>query len=103
MAPEANLFKKNPILKDFIDNPNVNSYDVSLEDAQKIINYIGTKVPANIKANHLDILDALNDTRAAQLDAFPEMQGVRAKYGDFKNAFNSINTIKARYPYKFYG
>lgn len=90
MAPEAKaVLRKTPILKDLINDPKL-SDNVSLEDTQKIINYIGTKVPSTIKANHLDIMDALNDIRASQLDAFPEMQGVRDKYGEFKNSFNSI-------------
>lgn len=90
MAPEAkSVLRKTPILKDLLNNP-ASADNVSLKDTQDIINYINTKVPRNIKANHLDILDTLNDTRAAQLDAFPEMSGVRAKYGDFINSFNSI-------------
>jgi hypothetical protein len=90
MASEAkSIFRKTPILKDMMENPSL-ADNVSLKDTQKIINYINTKVPRNIRANHLDILDTLNDIRASQLDAFPEMEAVRAKYGDFKNAFNAI-------------
>lgn len=90
MAPEAkNVFRKTPILKDLLAKPEL-ADNVSLRDTQDIINYINTKVPRTIKSNHLDILDTLNDTRAAQLDAFPEMADVRAKYGDFKNAFDNI-------------
>ena len=90
MAPEAkNILRRTPILKDLLNDPQL-ADEVSLGDTQKIINYINTKVPRTIKANHLDILDTLNDTRAAQLDAFPEMADVRAKYGDFINAFNSV-------------
>ncbi len=90
MAPEAkSILRRTPVLKDLLDNPQL-AENIPLEDTQKIINYINTKVPRNIKANHLDILDTLNDTRAAQLDAFPEMADVRSKYGEFKNAFDTI-------------
>lgn len=95
MAPEArSVLRKTPILKDLLEKPEL-ANNVSLKDTQDIINYINTKVPRNIKANHLDILDTLNDTRAAQLEAFPEMSVVRAKYGEFKNAFDTIkNKLK---------
>jgi len=102
MAPEAkSVLRRTPILKDMLSNPQL-ADNVSLQDTQKIINYINTKVPKTIKYNHLDILDALNDTRAAQLDAFPELQAVKNEYGKFaedyklvRSALNPRNTPNA--------
>ena len=97
MAPEAKaIFRRTPFLRDMINDPNL-ADNVTLKQVQEISNYINAKVPKTVKANHLDILDTLNDIRAKQLDAFPEMGEVRAKYGAFKESYNTIkNDIKAR-------
>lgn len=77
-------FNKTPFLRDMLKNPGepgyVNPNNVPLKDVQSIINHINTKIPRNIKANSLDILDAQNDIRAAQLDAFPVMAPIRDAY-----------------------
>ena len=72
-----------------LDNPQL-ADSVTLEKTQEIINYINTKIPRNIRFNHLDILDAQNDIRAAQLDAFPQMAVVRAEYGKFANDYKLV-------------
>lgn len=90
MAPEAQaVFRKTPILKDLIDNPKL-ANDVPLKDTQEILNYINTKVPKNIKYNHLDVLDTLHDVKASQLDAFPEMAGVKADYQKIIEPYNQV-------------
>lgn len=112
MAPEAKaVFRKVPILKDMLKEPGAEGYidpnNITLQDSQKIINYMNTKIPNTIKSNHLDILDAQNDIRAAQLDAFPDMQKVREIYGqhakDYKLVKSSlrpgatVNAIKSNF------
>lgn len=102
MTPEArNVFRKTPKLKELIDNPEL-ANNVTLKDTQDIINYIQTKVPSNIRANTLDIVDTLSDIRASQLDAFPEMANIRADYAkiaepwrNIKNNFKFNNTLNA--------
>lgn len=94
---EANaVFNKTPILRDMLKNPGDPGYvspsAVSLKDTQEIINYINTKIPKSIKANSLDILDVQNDLRASQLQAFPEMDQARAKYGEFAEDYKLIKS-----------
>lgn len=90
------VFNKTPILRDLLKNPGDEGYmspsNVSLKDTQEIINYINTKIPRSIKSTSLDILDAQNDIRAAQLDAFPEMEGVRQQYGKFAEDYKLIKS-----------
>lgn len=90
------VFNRTPILRDMLKDPSDPDYvspsSVSLQDTQQIINYINTKIPKSIKSNSLDILDAQNDIRAAQLDAFPEMDKVRAQYGQFANDYKLIKS-----------
>lgn len=92
----SSVFKKTPILRDMLKNPGDKGYvspaAVPLKDTQEIINYINTKIPKSIKANSLDILDVQHDVRAAQLDAFPEMSGVRAEYGKFANDYALVKS-----------
>ena len=109
MTSEAKgVFRRTPLLKDMLKNPGDKGYispnNVSLGKTQEIINYINTKIPKNIKYNNLDVLDVQNDIRAAQLEAFPEMQQAREVYGKFANDYNlvksalkpgsTLNTIK---------
>ena len=90
MAPEAkSAFRNNPILGKMLKNPGL-ADNVTLQDAQGIINYMNKGVPANIKYQHLDIMDTLNQVKAAQLDAFPQMADVRADYSNFINPYNRL-------------
>lgn len=90
LSPQArSAIKGNPILKKFLENPEL-ADNVSLKDTQEIINHFNTKVPKNIRFNHLDILNTLNDIKAAQLDAFPEMANVRYEYAKFKQPYDLI-------------
>jgi len=83
------IFKKTPILGKILDNP-ATATQVQLKDAQTIINHLGTKIPANIRANNLDLIDAVNTVKAAQLDAFPEMANVRAEYKAFIEPYKNV-------------
>jgi len=90
ISPQAlSAFKKTPKLSDMIKNPELAKM-VSLRDAQDIINHLNTKIPKEIKANNLDIIDAVNTVRAEQLQAFPQMAKVRAKYAAFKEPYKNI-------------
>ncbi len=92
MTPEAqSVFRKVPVLNDLLKDPS-KSGTVSLEDTQKIINYINTKIPKSITYKNLDVLDAQNDIRAAQLDAFPEMGGVRQDYAQHANDYKLVRS-----------
>lgn len=82
-------FRRTPKFNKMLDNPEL-ANEVSLKDTQDIINYVQTKIPSNIKSKHIDILDTLNDIRASQLDAFPEMAGVRADYTKIIEPFKQI-------------
>jgi hypothetical protein len=89
-SPQAKTaIKKNPKLNALLNNPE-NASNVSVRDVQDMINHMNTKVPANIKATHLEILDTVNDLRAAQLDAFPQMSQVRADYASTIRPFNEV-------------
>lgn len=95
MPPEAqSVFRKVPILKDMLKEPGMEGYvdpaNVSLKDTQGIINYINTKIPISIKANSLDVLDAQNDIRAAQLEAFSGMEKTRANYAQFAKDYKLL-------------
>ena len=104
MSPEArNVFNKTPLLSNMLKNPEL-ADKVSLKDAQDVLNYINTKVPKDIKANSLDIVEALSDIRASQLEAFPEMADVRAAYArvaepwkNIKNSFRFNKTLHSVY------
>lgn len=90
MAPEAkSVFRKTPVLRDLIKNSD-GADSVSLKDIQKISNYINSKVPRNIKANHIEIMDALSDIRAAQAEAFPEMAQLRAEYAKVAGPYSQV-------------
>jgi len=67
-----------------------NPSKVSLKATQDIINHLNTKVPANIRANNLDLLDTINNIKGSQLDAFPEMAKVRGEYAKFIEPYKQI-------------
>lgn len=104
MSPEAkNVFQKTPLLSNMLKNPEI-ADKVSLREAQDIINYINTKVPREIKANSIDIIETLSDIKASQLEAFPEMADVRAAYArvaepwkNIKNNFRFNKTLNSVY------
>ncbi len=95
------VFRKTPILNSMLDNPEL-ANNVNLRDTQQILNYLNNKVPPQIKFKHLDLLDTINDIRASQLDAFPEMANIRAIYAqsiepykNLRNFFKFNRTLKA--------
>jgi len=67
-----------------------NASKVSLKATQDIINHLNTKVPPNIRANNLDLLDAINNIKGSQLEAFPEMAKVRGEYAKFIEPYKQI-------------
>lgn len=80
--------RNTPVLRDFLPKADgtvppaasAEMDNVKLSDIQKIINHMNTKIPGNIKSSDLDLLNTLQDVKAAQLDAFPEMSQIRANY-----------------------
>lgn len=91
LTPEVkSVIRKTPYLRDMIKTENPLSPNINLKQTQEIINYMNTKVPKNIRANNLDLIDAVNNIRGAQLDAFPEMEGVKASYKTFIEPYNQI-------------
>ncbi len=88
-SQSKSAFKNNPILGKMIKDPNL-ADEVTLSDTQKIINAMNTGIPKSIKYQHLDIIDNLNQIRAAQLDAFPEMANVRKDYAQFIEPYKRL-------------
>jgi hypothetical protein len=85
-----NVFNKTPILRDIISGKKT---DVTVKEAQDIANYLQFKVPANIKSQHLDITDVINEVKAAQASAFPdEMATLRADYSRIAQPFKDLKS-----------
>jgi len=87
--------KKTPILDKFLKQVSEgkisgNPGKISLKDTQSIINHINTKIPANIRYNNLDLIDIQNNIRGSQLEAFPEMEGIRAEYRKFIEPYKQV-------------
>lgn len=110
LLPETkSIIKKNPLLKNFVPKRGAtgavrtsSSTTRTLKETQEAINHFNTKVPKNIKYNNLEAMDFLDDIKASQLDAFPEMANVRAEYAAkiepwkaIKSKFNFNQTLKA--------
>jgi hypothetical protein len=85
-----NVFNKTPHLRDMLKAENPISPEINLSKSQEIINYMNTKVPKNIRYNNLDVLDTVNNVRGSQLEAFPEMEGVRTNYRNFIEPYNNV-------------
>ena len=81
----VNILKKAPVLEDILANPKAAS-SVSLDDTQKIINHLNSKV----KSGGYDVQEALNNIKGSQLEAFPEMAETRANYRDFIEPYNQV-------------
>ena len=58
----------------------------------KLLNHLETKIPQNIKVNNLDVLDAINTVKGAQLGAFPEMAEIRTNYQTFIEPYKNIKS-----------
>lgn len=84
------VLRKTPYLKNIIKAKNPSSSEISLKQSQEIINYLNTKVPKNIRANNLDLIDTINNIKGSQLEAFPEMEGARASYKQFIEPYNQV-------------
>lgn len=83
------VFNKTPILKDIISGDRASK--VTLKESQDIINYVQTKVPAQIKASHLDLPEFLSEMRMAQSNAFPkEMTALRNEYAKIAQPFKDV-------------
>lgn len=85
-----NVFNKTPILRDIISGKKT---DVTVKEAQDIANYLQFKVPANIKSQHLDITDVINEVKSAQASAFPEeMASLRTEYARIAQPFKDLRS-----------
>lgn len=84
------VFNKTPILRDIIAGKRK---EVTVKEAQDIANYLQFKVPANIKSQHLDITDVINEVKATQANAFPdEMASLRADYSRIAQPFKDLKS-----------
>lgn len=93
LSPEArSAIKKTPYLKDMVNVKKPISTNIPLSKSQEIINYMNTKVPKTIRYNNLDVVETLNNIRGSQLEAFPEMEGVRAEYKKFIEPYNQVKS-----------
>ena len=87
-TPEAkNIINKTPLIKNMVSN---SSTQATVKEIQDAINYLGKKVPKGVGPVKNEILDAINDLKSAQLDAFPEMKSVRAEYKQMIEPFNNV-------------
>lgn len=94
-----NALRRVPAIKKMLDGKS--GTELTVKQVQEIINDINTKIPVNIKKNHFEILDAVNNLKASQLEAFPEMAGVRADYQKVIEPFNNVkNQFKFNKIYK---
>lgn len=85
------IFKRTPILRDILEKKR--SSQVTLKESQDIINYIQTKVPAQIKASHIDLPEFLSEMRIAQSNAFPkEMATLRSEYAKIAQPFKDVKS-----------
>jgi hypothetical protein len=81
--------RKTPILNEMLNKPEL-ADNISVKQAQNIINHLETKIPKNIKYTNLDILDTINDVKAAQLEAYPEMSDIRMNYTKIIEPFKEL-------------
>lgn len=86
----SNVFKRTPILRDILSGKR--GPDVTVTEAQEIINYIGAKVPRTIKANTMDIPELVSELRAAQASKFPEMSKLREEYARVANPYRDLKS-----------
>jgi hypothetical protein len=85
------LLKRSPKMKQLLEDPKL-ANELSVKDAQEIINSMNDKVPANIRYKDLDFLDVQTSVKAAQLDAFPEMEAVRKAYSEVITPYNQVKS-----------
>lgn len=84
------IFNKTPYLRDALAGKRTN---FTVKEVQDAINYLNTKVPKNIRANNLDVLDVISDLKASQLNAFPEeMAAARSSYAKVIEPYNNLKT-----------
>jgi hypothetical protein len=93
LNPEVkSVIKKTPYLRDMVGAKPKMSPELPLAKSQEVINYMNTKVPKNIRFNNLEVIDTINNVRGSQLQAFPEMEGVRADYKTFIEPYNQVKS-----------
>lgn len=89
-----NIINKTPILKDAFRSKDPISLDnLTIKQAQDITNYINTKVPKNIKANNLDLIELVSDIKASQLESFPELAAARESYAKVIQPYNNVKNM----------
>lgn len=91
----ASIVNRSPTLKAYFNNPEA-ANNVSLRESQAIINELRNKLPAmkkaglNVTSDDIPLFDLIDDIRGNQLDAFPEMEGVKQAYGQVLSKYNLI-------------
>lgn len=91
---------RTPALKQIVDNPDL-ANNITLKQSQEIINGLRSKLPAtklqgyNVRPDDIPLFELIDDIKGSQLNAFPEMEGVRKSYGEVLSRYNLIkNKIK---------
>ncbi len=89
------MINKSPKLKELLDNPKL-AEQVPLSRVQEIINEYKANLPSKLRrgtavdVNDFEILDTLDDIKAAQLEAFPEMAQVRQAYSEAVRPYEMV-------------
>lgn len=93
LTPEVKaVVKKTPYLNKMVGVKKPITTEIPLAKSQEIVNYMNTKVPKNIRYNNMDLIDTINSIRGSQLEAFPEMESVRAEYKAFIEPYNQVKS-----------
>ena len=89
-----------PEIKAMLQNPKL-ADNITLRESQNIINRLTSRVSKtklqgnNVRPDDIPLLDLIDDIRMDQLDAFPQMQGVRQQYAQVIGRYNEVrNKIK---------
>ena len=108
------VVNRSPELKRIVDNPEL-ADNLTLEQSQKIINQLKSKLPPiklkglNVRPDDIPLFDLIDDIRGDQLAAFPEKVEINNAYGEVMNRYNMIknkigeNSIKKNILNKFGG
>jgi hypothetical protein len=103
--PKLNsIVARSPKLRELADNPQL-ADNLTLGQSQEVLNEIKSKIPlgklsGNVpsRPDDLPIYDLIDDIRGSQLDAFPEMAGVKKTYGKFAGNYDMIRRAGALRP-----
>lgn len=87
--------RRSPKTKQLFENPDL-ADDLSVRDMQDIINEVQSKVTpqklkgGGIRSDDRAVMDFIHEIKGAQLDAFPEMAGIRDSYKQSIRAYNNV-------------